>query len=123
MILDDIVEVLNKVPTKPESIDEAMAALDAIRCVVERASRPPGRLAWVPLFLDVLRRTGEVSKAVREAGAKNSNVYAYRSRNAKFRADWDAALCQFAENKRRATSRTTISPAAEQPSLFYLRTA
>lgn len=43
-------------------------------------------------FLETLRRTGNVSSAVREAGVEISKAYAKRALDKSFRKDWDAAI-------------------------------
>ncbi|WP_221795022.1 hypothetical protein [Aquisediminimonas sediminicola] len=45
-------------------------------------------------FLEVLRRTANVSRAAREAGLATSTVYAQRGRSAGFAAEWDAAVTE-----------------------------
>jgi hypothetical protein len=45
-------------------------------------------------FLEVLRRTANVSRAAREAGLATSTLYAQRARSATFAADWDAAVAE-----------------------------
>lgn len=45
-------------------------------------------------FLEVLRRTANVSRAAREAGLASSTVYAQRARSASFAAEWDAAVTE-----------------------------
>lgn len=46
------------------------------------------------VFLKELRKTLNVSAAARKAGIGNSTVYRHRRANARFRADWDAALAE-----------------------------
>ncbi|TPG19945.1 hypothetical protein EAH87_08960 [Sphingomonas koreensis] len=45
-------------------------------------------------FLEVLRKTANVSRAAREAGLSSSTVYEHRARHASFAADWDAAVSE-----------------------------
>lgn len=45
-------------------------------------------------FLEVLRRTANVSRAAREAGLATSTVYAQRGKSAGFAAEWDAAVTE-----------------------------
>lgn len=45
-------------------------------------------------YLEVLRRSANVSRAAREAGIATSTVYKYRAKNAAFAAEWDAAVAE-----------------------------
>lgn len=47
---------------------------------------------WGPLFLDELRKTGNVSDACRAAGVGRRTVYDRRDRDAQFRSDWEASM-------------------------------
>jgi len=56
------------------------------------AAKPPSMAARKAGFLDVLRRTANVSRAAREAGLSSSTVYRHRAKHAAFAAGWDAAI-------------------------------
>ncbi|MBB5719610.1 hypothetical protein FHR23_002558 [Stakelama sediminis] len=57
-----------------------------------QAAKAPGLAVRKACFLEVLRQTGNVSRAAREAGLTSGTVYRHRARFAKFAADWDAAI-------------------------------
>lgn len=55
----------------------------------------PWRKEWMPRFLGVLRRTGNVSAAIRSRGVPaRATVYEHFRRCERFRAAWSAALVQ-----------------------------
>ena len=55
-------------------------------------SRKPSLAVRKACFLEVLRQTGNVSRAAREAGLPSSTVYSHRAKQPKFARDWDAAM-------------------------------
>ena len=56
------------------------------------ASRTPSLAVRKACFLEVLRQTGNVSRAAREAGLPSSTVYSHRAKQPKFARDWDSAM-------------------------------
>ncbi|GAA0737985.1 hypothetical protein [Sphingomonas japonica] len=68
-------------------------------------------------FLEVLRQTGIVSRAAREAGVPSSTLYAHRARNKGFAADWDAAMAQ-ALDELEAVLLERARDGTEKPVLF-----
>lgn len=64
----------------------------AAGAVGKRGGRGPSMAVRRACFIEVLRRTGNVSRAAREAGLASGTVYGQRARNANFAADWDAAV-------------------------------
>ncbi|MBW4330591.1 hypothetical protein KY084_06840 [Stakelama sp. CBK3Z-3] len=56
------------------------------------AQRGPSLAVRKACFLEVLRQTGNVSRAAREAGLSSSTVYSHRAKQPKFARDWDAAM-------------------------------
>lgn len=60
----------------------------------DKRVRPPSIAARRTLFIELLRRTANVSRAAREAGLGNSTVYAHRARYPGFAAEWDAAIAE-----------------------------
>lgn len=68
-------------------------------------------------FLEVLRQTGIVSRAAREAGVPSSTLYAHRARYKRFAADWDAAMAQ-ALDELEAVLLERARDGVEKPVLF-----
>ena len=52
---------------------------------------PPKR-DWKPAFLEVLRATGNVTRAVQHVGQSRNQVHDVRQRSKRFAAQWDDAL-------------------------------
>lgn len=69
---------------------------------VKRKAAAKARTVSLPVrkacFLEVLRQTGNVSRAAREAGLSSSTVYAHRAKQPKFARDWDAAVAEALDN-------------------------
>ncbi|MBR0553880.1 hypothetical protein [Stakelama marina] len=59
---------------------------------VRRQVKRPSLAVRKACFLEVLRQTGIVSRAAREAGLATSTLYTHRAKQAKFARDWDAAM-------------------------------
>jgi len=66
--------------------------------MAKQAARTKGKGAKLGIsarrrkFIDVLRRTNNVSHAAREAGIAVSTVYRYRAKVERFRTQWDEAV-------------------------------
>jgi hypothetical protein len=59
-----------------------------------RKTKPPSIAVRKACFIDILRRTANVSRAAREAGLSSSTVYEHRARYPSFAAAWDAAIAE-----------------------------
>lgn len=68
-------------------------------------------------FLKALRASLNVSAAARKAGIANSTVYRHRQANARFRAEWDAALAEAVDDVESNVLRRAIE-GVERP-VFY----
>lgn len=68
-------------------------------------------------FLEVLRRTGNVSEAAREAGLASSTAYAARARHTGFARDWDAAIAAAMDELESVLMRRAMS-GVEKPVFF-----
>lgn len=74
---------------------ERMERLLASRPEKGRGGKPSAPLPWrrwMPKFIEVLRRTGNVSEAIRSSPRSRKMVYEYRERCEAFARAWDAAL-------------------------------
>lgn len=54
----------------------------------------PSMAARKRKFLDILRRTNNISRSAREALIGVTTVYRHRAKNENFAADWDAAVAE-----------------------------
>jgi hypothetical protein len=52
---------------------------------------------WMPIFLEALRTTGNVTIAAGRAKIGRATAYAHKDRDAKFAAEWDEAADQAAD--------------------------
>jgi hypothetical protein len=59
-----------------------------------RKTKPPSIAVRKACFIDILRRTANVSRAAREAGLSSSTAYEHRARHPSFAAAWDAAIAE-----------------------------
>ena len=78
--------------------------------------RKVGR-SWRPLFLDTLRRTGNVRLAANNADVARQVAYRARDRSDKFRADWDEAI-EEARELLEAEARRRAAIGVDEP-VFY----
>ena len=76
-----------------------------------------GRRPWKPLFLDTLRRTGNVRLAANNADVVRQVAYRARDSSDKFRADWDEAL-EEARELLEAEARRRAAIGVDEP-VFY----
>ena len=75
------------------------------------------RKHWKPLFLDTLRRTGNVVRAANNADVARQVVYRARGSSTKFKADWDEAL-EEARELLESEARRRAEIGVEEP-VFY----
>ena len=75
------------------------------------------RRPWRPLFLETLRRTGNVRLAANNADVARQAAYQARDKSPKFRADWDEAL-EEARELLEAEARRRAAIGVEEP-VFY----
>ena len=75
------------------------------------------RKHWKPLFLDTLRRTGNVRLAANNADVVRQVAYRARDSSAKFKADWDEAL-EEARELLEAEARRRAAIGVDEP-VFY----
>lgn len=59
-----------------------------------RANKLPSLAVRKTCFVELLRRTANVSRAAREAGLAHSTVYRQRARSKAFAAEWDDAIAE-----------------------------
>ena len=78
--------------------------------------RKVGR-SWRPLFLDTLRRTGNVRLAANNADVPRQVAYRARDSSDKFRADWDEAI-EEARELLEAEARRRAAIGVDEP-VFY----
>lgn len=60
----------------------------------KRTAKRPSLAVRKACFIDILRRTANVSRAAREAGLSSSTAYEHRAKFPAFAAAWDAAVAE-----------------------------
>jgi transposase-like protein len=60
----------------------------------KRTAKRPSLAVRNACFIDILRRTANISRAAREAGLSSSTVYEHRAKFPAFAAAWDAAVAE-----------------------------
>ena len=79
--------------------------------------RAPTMAAKRKRFLEVLRRTNNVSRAAREAGIGVSTVYQHRAKNEAFRVQWDEATTEALDELEAALMERAL--AGVEKKVFY----